>query len=85
MKITLEKLYIFFIFLLKTYIVGIRRGGSNENSKCEFWIKNKKYRYPCKPRFCSDIKVGFYGVYFSRRRVFLMTTVYFIYMINGKR
>ena len=31
--------------MLKTYIVGRRRGGSNEYPQCMIWSKNKKIRY----------------------------------------
>ena len=51
-----------FIFLLKTWIVGTRRGGSNEYPQSMFLSRNKKNNvYPCKPQFYY-IKVGFKGV-----------------------
>ena len=58
MKLQIKTL-IFFIFLLKTQIVGALRGGSNEYPQSMFSSKNKKNNaYPCKPQFYY-IKVGF--------------------------
>ena len=62
---------IFFLFLLKTLIVG-RRGGSNEYPKSMFWSKNKKIGIPLQPQFFY-IKVGFTG-YTFHGHVFLMIT-----------
>ena len=60
---------IFFIFLLKTEIVGTmysleppRRGGSNEYPQSMFLSRNKKNNvYSCKSQFYY-IKVGFKGI-----------------------
>ena len=38
------KILIFLIFLVKSLIVGTRRGGSNMNTQSMFWIKNKNQR-----------------------------------------
>ena len=44
-----------------------RQGGSNEYPQTMFWSKINKNRYtPGIPQFCY-IKVGFKGVYISRR------------------
>ena len=52
----------FYIYILKTLIMGTRRGGYNEYSQSMYWIKNKENRhYPCKPQFYR-IKVGYDGV-----------------------
>ena len=57
----INKTLIFFIFLLKTYIVDTRRGGSNEYPQYMFLGKNRKNNvHPCKPQFYY-IKVGFKG------------------------
>ena len=41
MQISL-KIFDILIFLLKTFIVDTRRGGSNEYPQSMFWIKDKK-------------------------------------------
>ena len=62
LEIFRQKTLIFFIFLLKTQIVGTRRGGSNEYPQSMFLSRNKKNNvYPCKPQFYY-IKVAFKGV-----------------------
>ena len=44
------------IYLLKTLIVGTRRGGSNQYPKSMFRIKHKKGRYnPAYPSFTTCI------------------------------
>ena len=58
------KTLIFFIFPLKTYIMGTRGGGSNEYPQSMILSRNKKNNvYPCKPQF-NYIQVGFKGVKF---------------------
>ena len=64
-KISKKKNLIFFIYLLKTQIVGTRQnrqGGSNECPQSMFLSRNKKNNVDsCKPQF-DYIKVGFKGV-----------------------
>ena len=56
LKIFRQKIQIFFIFLLKTNIVG------TQYPQSMFLSRNKKNNvYPCKPQFYY-IKVGFKGV-----------------------
>ena len=54
----MRKILIFFLFLLKTLIVGTRRGGSNE-------YPQSMLVYPCIPQFYC-LKVGFEGVFIAR-------------------
>ena len=56
----IKKTLIFFIFLLKTYIVGTRY--NNKYPKSMFLSRNKKTNlHPCKSQFYY-IKMGFKGV-----------------------
>ena len=61
---------IFFLFLLKTLIVGTRQNRLNEavlTSTYNLCVRAKiiKNEYPCKPQLYY-IKVGFKGVYITR-------------------
>ena len=62
LKVSLEKKMIFLIFLLKTLIVGTRRGGSNEYPQSMFWIKNSKNGYTvANPSFASISEYVLHG------------------------
>ena len=57
----------FFLFLLKTLIVGLTEAVLTSTHNLRFGAKIRKNVYPCKPQFYY-IKVGCKGVFITRTR-----------------